>query len=110
MIDDSILPEERRSALKRSRNDELDTPDFIDQSWSQLQELETAMHPNRNLIIDKWNTKVQVSNGGMQTKFKVIDTSVVAQLEGMEKDKERLVKRTRLNRSGLAILGKEVLK
>lgn len=61
---------------------------------------EEAFSPYRNETIEKWNTKIQVANGvSLEKKFKVINQSIVSQIENSYNNREKLVKRTQLNRS-----------
>ena len=74
-----------------------------------LEPLEKEFISYRNDTIEKWSSKVQLANGiPLDKKFKVINQSIVSQLEQSKTDRERLVKRTQLKRSDYKILGKTV--
>ena len=56
--------------------------------------------------IDKWNNKVRVASGvSLDKTFKTINQSVVSQINNMMMDSDRLVKRTKLQRSAYEIIG-----
>ena len=88
----------------------MDIDEWISASVSEVIEpLENGYRQYRNETIDKWNNKVQAANGiPLQKKFKVINQSVVSQIEAAERDQEKLIKRTQLNRSNYKVIGKVV--
>jgi protein AATF/BFR2 len=91
---------------KRSRND---IESWLSESIDQvLEPTSQILTPYSYQVIERWNAKVQVANSSNSSKFKVINQSIVSQLKGLEADKDRLMKRTRLNRSNVKMIGKEV--
>jgi hypothetical protein len=73
----------------------------IDAIWSQVIEpMEAGFLEYRDLNIDKWNDKVQPSK-----KFKVINSSITAQIRNSMSDLPRLTKRTKLMRTQYDIIG-----
>lgn len=82
----------------------------MEASWSEvLEPMEQQFEGYRNETIEKWNNKIRAANGiPLQKKFKVINQSIVSQIQAAATDRERLVKRTQLRRSQYSILGQEV--
>ena len=106
LIDNSIQgADTSKLAQKRSFDD---MNEWIDSTFQDsIVYTESLLNPYRNEIIEKWNNKVQAANGiSLQKKFKVINTSIVSQIQGLDNDRDRLIKRTRLNRSHAEIIGK----
>jgi protein AATF/BFR2 len=63
--------------------------------------------PKAVSIVEKWNEKVKASSGlALQKKFKVINQGFTAIYKQLDHDRVRLIKRTRLNRGNIAIIGK----
>ena len=87
--------------------------------WSYLNtDLNPFFTPIQNALIDKWNTKTQLSAGqiagaagsssafgasGLAAKggLKVINQSVLAQIEQLMLDEDRLIKRSQLHRAAV---------
>ncbi|KAJ3274157.1 Sulfate permease 2 [Terramyces sp. JEL0728] len=86
-------------SIKRKR-DEDDIDEWLHSTWEEvLKPIESGFKKYKYDTIEKWNNKVQVANSvTLQKKFKVINQSIVSQLQTIENDTERLVKRTQLNR------------
>ncbi|KAH6579586.1 hypothetical protein BASA50_004988 [Batrachochytrium salamandrivorans] len=82
---------------------------WIKELWDDsLAPLDVGFVPFRDETIDKWNNKVQIANGiPLHKKFKVVNQSIVSQIHQISQDRDRLIKRTRLIRTPLNILGKE---
>ncbi|KAI9331951.1 apoptosis-antagonizing transcription factor [Obelidium mucronatum] len=86
-----------------SNDDDDDSGDSPDSLWSQITAFDSAFDPFRDATIDKWSNKVMasaVANVNQGKKFKAINQSALVQIRAILSDKERLVKRTRLVRSG----------
>jgi hypothetical protein len=65
---------------------------------THLETLSTLTRPSLHRTIQKWHTKISLSTPA-STQFKSINTSTLQQIEHTLLDKERLLKRTRLDRS-----------
>jgi protein AATF/BFR2 len=101
--DDEAIDLETVESLKRKRAEGLD----LDALWSQVIEpMDTAFTAYRDETIDKWNDKVQQPS----KKFKVINTSITAQIRASVSDTDRLLKRTQLMRSQYNIIGAPLAK
>lgn len=94
-------------SIKRKR-DEDDIDEWLHSTWEEvLQPMEKGFKKYKYDTIEKWNNKVQVANSvTLQKKFKVINQSIVSQLQAIENDTDRLIKRTQLNRGNYKIIGK----
>jgi protein AATF/BFR2 len=68
--------------------------------------LDSAFESFRDETIEKWNSKLQVSIP-VQKKFKVINQSIVSQINTVLRDQARLISRTQLKRTDYQIIGKE---
>ncbi|RKO92008.1 apoptosis-antagonizing transcription factor [Blyttiomyces helicus] len=107
---DAISMPAVKGAKKRKRND-ADPSSLIDSIWSDLKALDEGFVPFRDQTIEKWNNKVQVAGGiPMQKKFKAINQSVLSQIKQVVSDKDRLIKRTQLNRADVRSLGQKTEK
>jgi protein AATF/BFR2 len=93
--------------IKRKREDDMD--DWIESTYHDiLKPLHEGFDKYRNEIIDKWNNRVQMANGMLaQKKFKVINQSLVSQIEYSYQNREKLVKKVHLNRSNYKVIGKQ---
>ncbi|KAJ3080561.1 hypothetical protein HK102_002967 [Quaeritorhiza haematococci] len=88
-------------AQKRARH-------MVEDYWADVSALDDAFSSYRDQTIEKWNAKIQMASAGafgLQKKFKAINQSVLTQVKNVLSDRERLLKRTRLNRSDLRSLG-----
>lgn len=66
--------------------------------------LNTDLHKYRNTVLNKWSAKIQMASGSQQlnaTKFKSINQPANVQVENQLANKDRLIKRTRLNRTNV---------
>ncbi|KAJ3025559.1 UNVERIFIED_CONTAM: hypothetical protein HDU68_007005 [Siphonaria sp. JEL0065] len=86
-------------------SDDMETEDNVstDTLWSQITAFDSAFDPFRDATIEKWSNKVMasaVANVNQGKKFKAINQSALTQIRAILSDKDRLVKRTRLVRSG----------
>lgn len=100
------MPKKDRKKLSKKRKcDEL--KDWFPLTFEKIIEpMEKDLESHRIDVIEKWNEKVQASSGfAMQKKFKVINQSFSTLYSQLSNDKDRLIKRTRLNRSNVSIIG-----
>ncbi|XP_048242589.1 protein AATF-like [Haliotis rufescens] len=62
----------------------------------------------RNETLHKWNDKTRLASGKIKGKsFSALEQSALKQIEQIMRDKDRLIRRTQLKRSGQRILGVE---
>lgn len=98
--------------------DDIDSDEILDSYWSYLStEVTPFFRPVQDALITKWNTKTQLSSGqlhalagggasntlgrGADSKtpgLKVINQSILAQIESQMMDETRLIKRTQIHR------------
>jgi len=92
--------------VSRKRKREISDEDLMEGLWEDIDEYNTNFVKYQNEILEKWNKKVQTT-AGIQKQFKAVNQSIVAQIEQLLTDKDRLVKRTQLKRSDFKSLGKQ---
>ncbi|GAO46944.1 TRAUB-domain-containing protein [Saitoella complicata NRRL Y-17804] len=91
---------------KRKRDDD-DSVD-LNNIWSDFQALDEQFQGWQESTLTKWSNKVQAASGvPLNKKFKAVNQGILAQIQETLSDKDRLVQRTRLNRSNNKILGAE---
>jgi protein AATF/BFR2 len=92
--------------LKRKRQG--NQLEMINSAWEDiLNPMEKGFEKFRNETIEKWNNKIQLSSGAISLKkFKVINQSIISQISASMAHPEKLLKRTKLNRAGIKIIGK----
>lgn len=99
MINDNVISE-HNSSKKRTLDDYL----------KDSQSLDAKLGSYRTAILDKWSRKVQSSTGTaalQSNKFRSLNQTAAVQVNSVLADMDRLVKRTRMNRSGYKPLGQE---
>ncbi|KAF7729117.1 hypothetical protein EC973_004885 [Apophysomyces ossiformis] len=91
-----------------SRKRYLDDEDlYVEKLWEDISQVNDIFVPYRNSTLEKWSNKVQAASGARLTKkFKAFDQNILTQVENMMSDKEKLIKRTQLQRTEYNILGK----
>lgn len=104
LADEELVSEKTLQTMKRKR-DVSDIDEWRKSTKETMMEIEVGLEENRMALVDKWSKKVMATNS-TDKKFKVINTSIVSQLEGLEGDREKLLQRTRLNR-GRSRIGEE---
>ena len=73
-------------------------------------QLESKLTPYRDAVLTKWSRKVQAASGASalnQSKFSIQNQNGQLQVRTNLADMDRLVKRTRINRSNYVVLGEE---
>ncbi|KAI8806838.1 apoptosis-antagonizing transcription factor [Cladochytrium replicatum] len=90
---------------KRPREDDQD----VDETWTQLDDLDVGFESFRWSAIDKWSAKVGrgAGAGAGDKKFKAVDVGVSEQIRRVMSDRDRILKRTRLRRGDYKVLGKK---
>lgn len=108
--------------LKLMKNDEVIVGSEADSLSLSKKRTLSAAFENHNLLDDKlqsyrdkvllkWSRRVQATSGSAalnSNKFKSLNQTSDIQVKTVLADMDRLVKRTRLNRSGIKILGREL--
>lgn len=78
----------------------------LDEYETLLAEMRTNFNAYQNEAIQKWNNKTKIAAGKMSSSnFSAFDQSVLAQIEHILNDKERLVKRTQQRKSKYGRVG-----
>ncbi|KAK4694359.1 protein AATF/BFR2, partial [Phenoliferia sp. Uapishka_3] len=105
------------SSLGASRKRKRGTPsEYLAATLTDLSTLETALTPFLRLTIQKWSDKVLAASGLLLTSSKKFKSSATANLNSLAQidhslsagEKERLLKRTRVNRNlNGEVVGKE---
>ncbi|XP_009868708.1 PREDICTED: protein AATF, partial [Apaloderma vittatum] len=90
--------EKKRSLPKRKLKME-DYPDFIAKRYADFRIY-------RNKVLQEWHEKTKLASGKMGKGFGAFEQSIVAQIDHIMMDKERLLRRTQTKRSVYTILGK----
>ncbi|ANB13759.1 Bfr2p [Sugiyamaella lignohabitans] len=81
-------------------------------AFENAQSLDKPLYGYRESVLTKWSQKVQSSTGSMalqSSKFKSLNQTAAIQVSTVLADMERLVKRTKLNRSNVKALGLETV-
>ncbi|XP_050837856.1 protein AATF [Serinus canaria] len=91
--------EKRRRLPKRKLKFE-EYPEFIAKRYRDFRSY-------RNSTLQKWHDKTKLATGKMGKGFGALERSVLAQIEHVLLDRERLLRRTQTRRSLYTVLGKE---
>ncbi|KAJ8658563.1 hypothetical protein O0I10_005603 [Lichtheimia ornata] len=85
-----------------------DDDEYIEKLWDDISQVNEVFLPYRNTTLEKWSNKVQVaSSARLNKKFKAFDQNVMTQIDNIMNDKDRLIRRTQLQRNDYKILGKK---
>lgn len=98
MKHDDVVDSSFSLTKKRTLSDAFEIHKILDEKLNQY----------RDGILVKWSRRVQSSSGSAalnSTKFKSLNQTADVQVKSILADMDRLVKRTRLNRSGMRALG-----
>ncbi|XP_030143969.4 protein AATF [Taeniopygia guttata] len=91
--------EKRRSLPKRKLKFE-EYPEFIAKRYKDFRTY-------RNSTLQKWHDKTKLATGKMGKGFGALERSVLAQIDHVLLDRERLLRRTQTRRSLYTVLGKQ---
>ncbi|KAM3661009.1 protein AATF [Ammospiza maritima maritima] len=91
--------EKRRRLPKRKLKFE-EYPEFIAKRYRDFRSY-------RNSILQKWHDKTKLATGKMGKGFGALERSVLAQIEHVLLDRERLLRRTQTRRSLYTVLGRQ---
>ena len=100
------MSEQEKKKVSKKRSFE-DMNEWLETTFtSVINPMDAVLEPYRVSVAQKWSEKVQAASGfAMQKKFKVINQSFSTLFSQLDHDKERLMKRTRLNRGNISIIG-----
>lgn len=78
-----------------------------DEEWSRVSEMHSRIVPFRNLSIDRWQRKTQVTTGAaaFKGKLQAFNQDISEQVTAYMRDPSRMIKGMQLSRSTLAIFG-----
>lgn len=82
----------------------------FENAFADMEALDKALEAHREAVLTKWSRKVNASSGAtalQASKFKSLNQTAAVQVKSMLTDMDRLVKRTRINRSNVSVLGEE---
>lgn len=88
----------------------LSTKRTFEATVDNMEKLDTEFKAYETSVLTKWSQKVQASSAASalnSSKFKALNQSSANQVAATLADMDRLVKRTRMNRSNVVILGEE---
>lgn len=88
----------------------LSTKRTFEATLDNMEKLDTEFKAYETSVLTKWSQKVQASSAASalnSSKFKALNQSSANQVAATLADMDRLVKRTRMNRSNVVILGEE---
>ncbi|XP_064021964.1 protein AATF [Pogoniulus pusillus] len=91
--------EKRRSLPKRKLRME-EYPEFIAKRYADFRTY-------RNNVLQKWHEKTKLASGKMGKGFGAFERSILAQIDHILLDKERLLRRTQTKRSVYTVVGKQ---
>lgn len=99
-LDDNIT--KKSSELNDSNNNKKKRS--YDELLDDTDKLNNDLHKYRTTVLNKWSTKIQMASGSQQlnsTKFKAINQPSNVQVENQLANRDRLIKRTTLNRNNV---------
>lgn len=82
----------------------------LEAAMANANRLEDTLTPYRDAVLTKWSRKIQAASGASalnQSKFSIQNQNAKLQVTTNLADMDRLVKRTRINRSNYVVLGEE---
>ncbi|KAG5369211.1 Protein BFR2 [Yarrowia sp. C11] len=88
----------------------LSTKRTFEATLDNMEKLDSEFKTYETSVLTKWSQKVQASSAASalnSSKFKALNQSSANQVAATLADMDRLVKRTRMNRSNVVILGEE---
>eukprot|EP01097_Dermamoeba_algensis_P003578 TRINITY_DN2472_c0_g1_i1.p1 TRINITY_DN2472_c0_g1~~TRINITY_DN2472_c0_g1_i1.p1 ORF type:complete len:215 (-),score=57.46 TRINITY_DN2472_c0_g1_i1:138-782(-) len=96
-----------KEALSKKRKAKRDSPLGIEDLWEEYETLSSSLVPYETSTIDKWNQKTLLTSNLTSKRFKALNQSLLQQISKVLEDRDRLIKRTQVNRAGVAIFGQE---
>ncbi|KAJ0702181.1 putative apoptosis-antagonizing transcription factor, AATF leucine zipper-containing [Helianthus annuus] len=78
-----------------------------DKEWFQISQLQSRIAPFRNISVDKWQRKTQVTSGaaGMKNKFQAFNQNISDQVASYMRDPSRMIKGMQQRRSVVPVFG-----
>ncbi|KAM0037352.1 putative apoptosis-antagonizing transcription factor, AATF leucine zipper-containing [Helianthus debilis subsp. tardiflorus] len=78
-----------------------------DEEWFQISQMQSRIAPFRNISVDKWQRKTQVTSGaaGMKNKFQAFNQNISDQVASYMRDPSRMIKGMQQRRSVVPVFG-----
>ncbi|KAJ0466544.1 putative apoptosis-antagonizing transcription factor, AATF leucine zipper-containing [Helianthus annuus] len=78
-----------------------------DEEWFQISQMQSRIAPFRNISVDKWQRKTQVTSGaaGMKNKFQAFNQNISDQVASYMRDPSRMIKGMQQTRSVVPVFG-----
>ncbi|KAL8188696.1 hypothetical protein R6Q57_029716 [Mikania cordata] len=78
-----------------------------DEEWFQISQMQSRIAPFRNISVDKWQRKTQVTTGaaGLKNKFQAFNQNISEQVASILRDPSRMIRGMQLSRSVVAVFG-----
>ncbi|XP_039121219.1 putative uncharacterized protein DDB_G0270496 isoform X1 [Dioscorea cayenensis subsp. rotundata] len=79
-----------------------------DEDWLQIHEMHSRIAPFRNISVDKWQRKTQVTTGAaaFKGKLQAFNQNISEQVAGYLRDPDKMIKRMQLKASSVGVFGK----
>ncbi|KAJ0970652.1 hypothetical protein J5N97_018611 [Dioscorea zingiberensis] len=96
---------------KGSGKDEVSSDDIGgdgDEDWLQIHKMHSRIAPFRNISVDKWQRKTQVTTGAAAVKGKLqaFNQNISEQVAGYMRDPSKMIQRMQLRASSVGVFGK----
>ncbi|KAI3804061.1 hypothetical protein L1987_32229 [Smallanthus sonchifolius] len=78
-----------------------------DEEWFKISQMQSRIAPFRNMSVDKWQRKTQVTSGaaGMKNKFQAFNQNISEQVASYMRDPSRMTKAMQQRRSVVPVFG-----
>nr|GEV42871.1 apoptosis-antagonizing transcription factor [Tanacetum cinerariifolium] len=78
-----------------------------DEEWFQISQMQSRIAPFRDMSVDKWQRKTQVTSGaaGIKNKFQAFNQNISEQVASYMRDPSRMVKGMQQRRSVVPVFG-----
>ncbi|KAJ0668706.1 putative apoptosis-antagonizing transcription factor, AATF leucine zipper-containing [Helianthus annuus] len=78
-----------------------------DEEWFRISQMQSRIAPFRNMSVDKWQRKTQVTSGaaGMKNKFQAFNQNISDQVASYMRDPSRMIKGMQQTRSVVPVFG-----
>ncbi|MFS8006494.1 putative apoptosis-antagonizing transcription factor, AATF leucine zipper-containing [Helianthus anomalus] len=78
-----------------------------DEEWFRISQMQSRIAPFRNISVDKWQRKTQVTSGaaGMKNKFQAFNQNISDQVASYMRDPSRMIKGMQQRRSVVPVFG-----
>ncbi|XP_023751285.1 uncharacterized protein LOC111899664 [Lactuca sativa] len=99
------LVEKNPSIVEASKGDAiLDASRKGDEEWFKISQMQSKIAPFRNMSVDKWQRKTQVTSG-IKNKFQAFNQNISQQVAFYMRDPSRMIKGMQQRRSVVSLFG-----